>query len=139
MQGGDISNETPRRIVVGIDVVVSSELIETKPLIGRAKTERKVSSLNNAVLSKLWNTSFNYGVAFELAACEDELWTQEMIDSLMDKLERRGGNPFNYAELYSSIQDFIQELPYRTNLHGVVDTPERAGRYGSWRLDLDRL
>lgn len=139
MQGGDISNETPRRIVVGIDVVVSSELIETKPLIGRATTKRKVSSLNNAVLSKLWNVSFNYGIAFELAACEDELWTQEIIDSLMDKLERRGGNPFNYAELYSSIQDFIQELPYRANLQGVIDIPERAGRYGSWRLDLERL
>lgn len=139
MIGGDISNETPPRIIIGIDAVVVSELEEKKPLLGKATVTRKVKSLNNAILSKLWNIGFNYGLAIELAAFESEYWTQKHIDDLMDKLERRGGNPFNYAELYSDIQDFISELPYRTNLKGVVDSPEKAGRYGSWRLDLDFL
>lgn len=139
MLRGDISNETPPRIIIGIDAVVVSELEEKKPLLGKPVTSRKVKSLNNAVLSKLWNMGFNYGLAIELAAFESEHWTQKHVDDLMDKLERRGGNPFNYAELYSDIQDFTSELPYRTNLKGVIDSPEKAGRYGSWRLDLDFL
>jgi hypothetical protein len=139
MLRGDISNETPPRIIVGIDAVVISELEEKKPLLGKATVTRKVVSLNNPALSKLWNISFNYGIAIELAAFEAEGWTQGHIDKLMDKLERRGGNPFNYAELYSDIQDFISELPYRTNLKGVIDSPEKAGRYGSWRVDLEFL
>lgn len=139
MYRGDISNETPPRIIVGIDMVVTSELVESKSLLRGTKQTKKVTGLHNAVLSKLWNAAFTYGLAVELAACEDDYWTQEHLDSLMDRLERRGGNPFNYAELYSTIQDFVSELPYRTNLKGVIDTPERAGRYGSWRLDFERL
>lgn len=139
MLGGDISNETPPRIIVGIDAVVNSVLEEKRGILGKTTVTRKVDSLNNAILSKLWNVSFNYGVAVELAAFESESWTQEHLDKLMDKLERRGGNPFNYAELYSDIQDFISELPYRTNLKGIIDSPEKAGRYGSWRIDLDFL
>jgi hypothetical protein len=136
---GDISNETPPRIIVGIDIVVDSEVEEKKALFSKPTLVRKVKSLNNAVLSRLWNVSFNYGLAVELAAFEADGWDQEQVDKLMDKLERRGGNPFNYAELYSDIQDFINELPYRTNLKGVIDSPEKAGRYGSWRMDLERL
>lgn len=120
-------------------MVVTSELVESKSLLRGTKQTKKVTGLHNAVLSKLWNAAFTYGLAVELAACEDDYWTQEHLDSLMDRLERRGGNPFNYAELYSTIQDFVSELPYRTNLKGVIDTPERAGRYGSWRLDFERL
>lgn len=139
MLRGDISNETPPRIIVGIDVVTNSELEEKKPLVGKAKISRKILSLSNPSLTKLWNVSFSYGVAMELAAFESEGWSQANLNYLMDKLERRGGNPFNHAELYSDIQDFVSELPYRTNLKGVVDSPDKAGRYGSWRLDLDFL
>lgn len=138
MLRGDISNETPPRIIVGIDVVVESELIEHRRFLGN-KTERKITRLQKAPLSKLWNIGFNYGVAIELAAIEEDGWTQKDLDSLMDRLERRGGNPFNYAELYPSLQEFIDELPYRTNLRGVADVPEKAGRYGSWRLELEYL
>jgi hypothetical protein len=57
----------------------------------------------------------------------------------MDKLDRRGGNPFNYAELYTDMDDFIAEIPYRNNLKGVVDLPERVARYGSWGIELNNL
>ena len=139
MMNGDISDETPPRLIVGIDFIVTSEWETTKPLIGKSTTKRKITGLNNAALSKFWNVSFNYGLAIELAAFENEGWSRHHLDTVMDKLERRGGNPFNYAELYSDIQEFIDELPYRTNLKGVVDSPEKAGRYGSWRFDFNRL
>jgi hypothetical protein len=135
---GDISNETSPRIIVVIDVVANSEIIESRKLL-RTITERKVTSLNNLALSELWNTSNKFGLSVELVGFENESWTQEHLNSFMDKLERRGGNPFNYAELYSDINDFIGELPYRNNLKGVIDLKERVARYGSWGIELNNL
>ena len=139
MINGDISNETPPRIIVAIDVVVQSELEKTKNVFGKPKVTRKVTSLNNAPLSRLWNAAFKFGLAVELAAFHDEGWAQEDIDKLMARLDNRGGNPFNYAELYDSFHDLVSELPYRANLRAVIDTSGQVARYGSWGLDLANL
>jgi len=139
MLRGDISNETPPRIIVNIDAVVSSDVQEEKKLIGANKVSRNVVGLNNPALSLLWNKSYQFGLSVELAAFESELWTQKHLDNLMARLDSRGGNPFNYAELYPTIDDFIGELPYRTNLKGVVDIVERVARYGSWGIELQNL
>jgi hypothetical protein len=135
---GDISNETSPRIIVVIDVVANSEVFEEKKIL-RTIVERKVVSLNNVALSELWTVSNKYGLSVELAGFSNELWTQSHLDSFMERLERRGGNPFNYAELYSDMNEFIGELPYRTNLKGVVDLRERIARYGSWGIELNNL
>lgn len=138
MINGDISNETSPRIIVLIDVVAMSDLEESKSFL-KTNTERKVLKPNNLALSQLWNLSNKYGLSLEVAAFADEKWTQDQLDRFMDKMDRRGGNPFNYAELYSDIDDFISELPYRTNLKGVVDLQSRVARYGSWGIELDNL
>jgi hypothetical protein len=138
MKGGDISNETPPRIIVLIDVVAESEIEETRKFL-KSSTSRKVSKLNNLSLSQLWILANKFGLSVELAGFETEDWTQEHLDSIMDRLDRRGGNPFNYAELYFSIDDFISELPYRNNLKGVIDLRGRVARYGSWGIELENL
>jgi len=138
MRGGDISNETPPRIIVLIDVVCESQIKEERKFL-RGTQYRTYSKLNNLALSEIWRLSNRYGLSVELAAFESELWTQESIDAFIDKLERRGGNPFNYAELYANIDDFIGDLPYRNNLKGVVDLQSRVARYGSWGIELDNL
>lgn len=138
MQNGDISNATPPRIIVNIDVVAESDIVEDKKFL-RSTTQRKVTKLKNLSLSQLWNMSYRHGLSVELAAFENDMWTQELLDAFIDKLERRGGNPFNYAELYLDIDDFIGDLPYRNNLKGVVDIPERVARYGSWGIELNNL
>jgi hypothetical protein len=135
---GDISNETSPRIIVVIDVVANSEIFEEKKIL-RTIVGRKVVSLNNVALSELWTVSNKYGLSVELAGFANEMWAQSHLDSFMERLERRGGNPFNYAELYSDIDEFISELPYRTNLKGVVDLRERIARYGSWGIELNNL
>lgn len=139
MYRGDISNETPPRIIVVIDVVVQSEEKVTKALFGKTKSSKTITALNNAQLSRLWNAAFNYGLAVELSAFEADGWTQEDVDKLMNRLDNRGGNPFNYAELYSSFHDLVGELPYRANLKAVIDLPHQVARYGSWGLDLNNL
>ena len=138
MRGGDISNETPPRIIVSIDVVCDSEIKEERKFL-KATKQRVYSKLNNLALSEIWRVSNRYGLSVELAAFESELWTQESVDAFIDKLERRGGNPFNYAELYTGIDDFIGDLPYRNNLKGVVDLQSRVARYGSWGIELNNL
>jgi hypothetical protein len=139
MLRGEISNETPPRLIVVIDVAVISELIEEKKLLRKVVSLRKITGLNNAQLSKLWNAAFKYGLAIELAAFEDDGWTQAHVDKLIDRLDNRGGNPFNYSELYGSFHDLVGELPYRANLKAVIDLPNRVARYGSWGLDLQNL
>jgi hypothetical protein len=70
----------------------------------------------------------NTGFQIELAGFASELWTQKDLDNLMARRDARGGNPFNYAELYNDIEDFIGELPYRNNLRGVIRVPERVSK-----------
>lgn len=138
MINGDISNETSPRVIVFIDVVATSELSESRGFL-RTTQERKVVRPNNLALSQLWNLSNKYGLSLELAGLESELWAKAQLDEFMDKMDRRGGNPFNYAEIYADIDDFISELPYRTNLKGVIDLRERVARYGSYGIELDNL
>jgi hypothetical protein len=139
MMNGDISNETPPRIIVHIDVVTDSELVETKRLLLPSTMERKVRSLNNQALSHLWTLANTYGLSVELIGFGQDLWTRGHLDKLMARLDSRGGNPFNYAEVYETIEDFIGELPYRSNLKGVVDVTGRVGRYGSRGIELYNL
>jgi hypothetical protein len=138
MERGDISNESSPRIIVLIDVVAKSEIEESRRVFSN-KSERKVTGLESASLIHLWNMANKFGLSVELAAFGGDQWTQEHLDKLMDKLDRRGGNPFNYAELYENIEDFIGELPYRANLKGVIDLPGRVARYGSWGIELQNL
>lgn len=138
MINGDISNETSPRIIVFADVVSKSYIKESKKLL-RTEMVREFVGLNNPELANIWRLSNRYGLSVELAAFSDDYWTQEMLDMVMDKLDRRGGNPFNYAELYSNLEDFLGEMPYRTNLKGVIDLKERVAMFGSYGLELDNL
>jgi RecB family exonuclease len=135
---GDISNETSPRLIVLIDAVADSEVSEKKGLF-KTSLERTAAKLKAMELSQLWNLSNKYGLSVELAAFESEYWTQDLLDKFMDRLERRGANPFNYAELYPDIDEFLKDMPYRANLKGVVDLPGRAARYGSFGIELNNL
>jgi hypothetical protein len=138
LKNGDISNETSPRIIVFADVVANTFLKESRKLL-RTELVLEFSSLNNPALSNIWRVANQYGLSVELAGFVNQHWTIEMLDMIMDKLDRRGGNPFNYAEIYADLEDFLGELPYRTNLKGVVDLRERVAMYGSYGIELDNL
>lgn len=139
MMNGDISNETSPRIIVSIDVVAESEIVENKRFARSAQVERKVKGINNLALSHLWNMANKYGLSVELLAYEDDLWTQEMLDKFMARLDNRGANPFNYAQVYEDVASFVGDMPYRPNLQGVIDTRERVARYGSKGIELENF
>ena len=136
---GDISNETPPRIIVIIDVIADIDSKEVRTGFMQKQIKSFVTKLNLAALSHLWNIGNKYGMSIELAAFEDLGWDQDNLDKMMSTLERRVANPFNYAEIYTDIDDFISILPYRANLKGVVDIRERVARYGSYGVEIDNL
>jgi len=138
VKNGDISNETPPRIIVLADVVIVRKEETTKKFF-KTTTSFAVSELKKLELSKLWELTNRYGLSTELAGIESEGWTQEMLDKVMDILDRRGGNPFNYAQIYTTTQELVDDLPYRVNLRGVIDVQSRIAMYGSKGVELDNL
>lgn len=138
MKNGDISNETSPRIIVLAEVIVDRNE-ETKKKLFKSKTVLTLGELHRLELSSLWSLTTKYGLSTELAGFESEDWTQEMLDKIMDILDRRGGNPFNYAQIYSTPQELVGDLPYRVNLRGVIDIPSRIALYGSHGVELQNL
>lgn len=141
MKGGDISNATPPKIIVLVDVVATIVQKETVSGTGLFKKKSKKSSfsINLKEVSHLWSVANKYGLSIELAGLEDQGWTIEDLETLMETLERQVSNPFNYAEVYADVDQLVSLLPYRNNLKGIIDLPGRVARYGSYGVELSNL
>lgn len=137
MINGDISNETPPRIVVLIDAVADVSYEEVRKGLRKSVIPKPKWKKEN--LSLLWNLSYKYGLSVELAAVATEGWTDEDLARMMDKLDNRGGNPFNYYYVYDDLEELISELPYKANFKGVVDVPGGVARFGSYGIELQNL
>lgn len=138
MKGGDISNVSSMQVICTADVVLKL-LEEENGGIFRKKKEYKLTGVDVLACNKLWILSNNYGISLELAGFETDGWTEELLDKAFEKLERRVVNPFNYHQLYENVDELVGLVPYRPNLKGVIDIPERVARYGSAGVELDNL
>lgn len=138
MKNGDISNVSSPQVIVTTDVVIKLVEEETRRLLGK-KISYKVGDIDLLGANKLWLIANNYGVSLELAGFQSEGWTEELLDKAFEKLERRVVNPFNYWQLYESVDELVDLLPYRPNLKGIVDKPDRVARYGSAGVELANL
>lgn len=138
MKNGDISNVSSPQLIAATDVVIKLVEEETRRLLSK-KVSYKVGDIEVLAANKLWILANNYGVSLELAGFESEGWTEELLDKAFEKLERRVVNPFNYWQLYESVDELVSALPYRPNLKGVVDIPSRVARYGSAGVELANL
>jgi hypothetical protein len=131
MLKGDISNELPKRVIVLSDVFLNTEVSIRKAfkLIPVPKVERFI---NRQPLSHLYLYTTRVGVTLELASFDMDT---DALSSLMEELDNMGTNPFRYFTYYESINRLVSELPYRPEVIGVLDKPERQLRYGHWGLD----
>jgi hypothetical protein len=134
---GDISNATPPRIIVLIGVVAEVTFEEQRKGLRRIKVPKVTWRKEN--LSYLWNVSYKFGLSVELAALAEDGWTESMLGSMMDKLDNRGGNPFNYYYLYENTQELVDELPYKTNFKGIIAEPGTVAKFGSWGIELQNF
>lgn len=135
MQGGDLSNEMPRRIVVTVDTFLDRLPVIKKVLKVIPVSDEEVT-YNRAMLSRFWHFAANGGRSLELVGFD---MRQKDIERVMDDLDVLGTNPFNYCKAYASVAELVSELPYRPEVVWVVDIPKRSMRYGSWAFDLGRV
>ena len=137
MINGDISNATPPRIIVMIDVVAEVTFEEIRKGLRKIRVPKAKWRKEN--LSHLWNVSYKFGLAIELAATEEDGWDNDTLTKLMDKLDNRGGNPFNYHYVYEDLQEIIDELPYKANFKGIIADPGTVAKFGSWGIEIQNI
>jgi len=138
MKGGDISNVSSPQVIATTKLVLNLVEEESRRLLIK-QTTYKIGDINMVAANKLWLMSNNYGISLELAGFEEEGWTEALLDNAFEKLERRVVNPFNYYQLYESVDELVNMIPYRPNLKAIIDTPDRVARYGSAGVEIDNL
>ena len=138
MKGGDIDNVSSPQVICTTDVVISL-LAEEAGVLFLKKKEYKLGDINMLAANKLWRMSTSYGISLELSGFEDQGWTEELLDKAFERLERRVVNPFNYYQLYSDVDELVNTIPYRPNLKGIIDIPDRVARYGSAGVELANI
>jgi len=135
MQGGDISNGVPLRIAVTLDCILKRMPIITK-VLGLIPVAGEDVTYDRQILSLFWRFAEREVYALELVGFG---YTQKEMDGVLFDLDNLGTNPFNHAKSYPEVSDLVKELPYRPELKFVIDIPARAGRYGHWYLEMDRI
>lgn len=135
MRGGDLSNEAPPRYLVHLDVITATT-VATEKVFGIFPVHRKETVFDRRALAHMWLFWQRSEATLELfdVGCSDE--DMEEVVATLDKM---GGSPFRYATAFRSIQEVVDLLPYRNEVRGVIDLPERAFRYGSYYVDLARI
>jgi hypothetical protein len=132
LQKGDISNALPQRYLIHADVVrrVTPEVVKK---FGIIPTVKKNVDYENAVLSRFYLYTFNVGATLELVATGMK---EEELEQMFEYLDRIGTNPFRYYTAYESVEHIVAELPYRPEVVGVVDIPNRMLMYGHWGMSF---
>lgn len=134
MQNGDISNALPMRVLVTADVIIDT-YDEKKRVLGIPRVKKRVE-YNRLVLSHLYMVTVRRGWTMELVSFSHS--EKELADVVI-YLDKFGTNPFRYATAYKNIDKLVEELPYRPEVIGVIDMPQRLLRYGRWGLDFPSL
>jgi len=135
MRKGDISNDLPKRIIVTADTFLDYDIKVVKKLKVFPVTTKDIK-YNRSLLSRLYVFAQNVGYTMELASFT---LNDAELQTMVDKLDRMGTNPFRYFTSYESIEHLVSELPYRPEVVGVLDLPSRMLRYGHWGLDFTQL
>lgn len=135
MQGGDLSNEVPKRAIVTIDCFLDRMPV-VKKVFGFISHTTEDVTYNRGMLSRFWNYTSYTGFVLELVGFG---YSQKEMDEIMEDLDNLGMNPFRYGKAYPNISALVAELPYRSDLACVIDIPKNALRYGSRYYDLGRV
>lgn len=135
MRKGDISNDLPKRVIVLADSFMSLEVKTTKRRFRKAVEDKQVT-FNRTMLSRLYVFAQNMEYTLELGSYSLK---EEELELLVENLDKMGTNPFRYFTYYGSVEKLVAELPYRPEVVGVLDIPERLLRYGHWGLDFTRI
>lgn len=137
MRYGDLSNEVPKRILITTDLFMDvSVTYVRKKRLSFKKIKKQHVDMRRELLSKLYLFNDRSPYNLELISFD---FNHEELSQIMDELDIAGTNPFRYFTPYDSIEQLMSDLPFKPEVVGVIDKPERLLRYGSWGLDLTRI
>jgi hypothetical protein len=125
----------PKRVIVLADAFLNLEVKTTKKRFRKAIEDKQVT-FNRTTLSRLYVFAQNFGYTLELGSYS---LRENDLEMLIENLDKMGTNPFRYFTYYGSVEKLVGELPYRPEVFGVLDIPERLLRYGHWGLDFTRI
>lgn len=139
MKNGDLSNESPKRVLVSLDYVAlppdPTMMNRVRRKLGRASLDQQYKILP-ATIANLWRIAGRYGVYMELFAVGVE---PRVLDAFVDRLDQGQAHPFTHHQTYPDLGDLVSTLPYRPEVIGVMDVPERGLRYGGWFMSAQGL
>lgn len=138
MKDNDLSDAPTRRYWVTSDVVfVATEITEEKKTgwFRSLRTERVTYTPNLGILNMLWQWSSKAGVRMELVFFGDLVADAPGLWDTLDGVV----NPFSDYLVFGRINDVVNMLPYRSDLMGVIDIPERSAYYGGKGLTIASL
>ena len=139
MQGNDLANSQTYRYYVAAELVFrrAEESETTKKGWFSSMMRQKVSwTPDLMVTSMLWRWSSNLGARLELVFYGD---LAEDAVFLWDLLEKSSANPFTDWHVFESPRVVRDSLPFRPDLMGIIDLPERSAMYGGRGLRLENL
>lgn len=134
MLGNDISNNTPSRVLVNMEVF-TVKVEEQVPFLKILKRTVEHEFFDKQALAQLWRYSENVGVVMEVFSVE---LTQKQVDAKLAWLDEQQAHPFRAAHSYPSLRTLAASLPYRPDIVGIVDLPKNGLWYGSKWIDLSR-
>lgn len=135
MKNNDLSNELTKRIIVTADVF-SREEPDVKKILGVIPVVSKKRVVDIPILSRLYLFADRSGTTLELATFD---MSNEEADLFIEELDEIGSNPFRYHAAYGSPEKLSAQLPYRPEVRGVLDLPQRLLAYGHWGMDMSQL
>jgi hypothetical protein len=135
MYKGDISNEISKRLIVTYELLTEESKSPRKILgIPAGNTTRR--KFNRLILNQLWRYTDRFPMQVEMVnygVDEDEAARR------LDLLDAFGTNPVNFSTVYETIEELVDDLPYRVEVLGVMDVPENQARYGTRGVSMDYL
>lgn len=139
MQGGDLSAAPTYRYWVAAEVCFvkdESESTEKTGWFSKMFSQRVMLVPDMRVLSTLWRWSNRLGVRLELV-----FFSELAADAVMmwDLLEKSAANPFNDWLAMESPKNVQTMLPFRPDVAGVIDIPERSAFYGGRGLRMEQI
>lgn len=135
MRNNDLSNELTKRILVTVDTL-REETVETKKVLGLFNIPTKSYTYNRSTLSRYYLFADRTVYTLELISFDMD---EEELAELVEDLDKLGTSPFRYYTSYESVNQLVGDLPYRPEVVGVIDTPDRLLRYGHWGMDFSRV
>lgn len=130
MQSGDLSNAPTYRYWVTAEVCFhkdESEDAEKRGWFSNVFRKKVLLTPDMRVLSHLWRWSTRLGVRLELVFYGE---LAEDAVPMWDLLEKSAANPFSDWHAMESPKAVQKMLPFRPDLQGVIDLPERSAMYG---------